>query len=283
LTEDGVKVQSRQIGNSQGIDISHYQGKINFNSIKNAGIQFVIIKVSEGIDIIDIMFQTNYQGAKDVGLPVGFYHFAHLSNNPIQEANLYLNTVNERNPDLWHVLDIENGSLDKNNFSKSYISDWSRKWLTAVQSATRKVPMIYTGASFARTYLESDLAIYPLWVAQYGANSPMSNPVWDTWTMFQYGEKGQVDGITENTVDLNEFNGNIQDYLNSLVEEGDDIAMKLEQWQWDMLYTVMGAAYNVDQLDWDWMQAIKDKTLTASQLAFLNTVLDARIDRKMDI
>ncbi|CAH1230638.1 hypothetical protein PAECIP111891_06706 [Paenibacillus allorhizoplanae] len=68
-----------------------------------------------------------------------------------------------------------------------------------------------------------------------------------------------------------------------VLEEEEDVPMKLEEWQWDMLYQVMGKAYNVDQLDWDWMQKIKDRTLTATELAFLNTVLDARIDRKIEV
>jgi hypothetical protein len=67
------------------------------------------------------------------------------------------------------------------------------------------------------------------------------------------------------------------------VLEEEDVPMKLEEWQWDMLYQVMGKAYNVDQLDWDWMQKIKDRTLTATELVFLNTVLDARIDRKIEV
>jgi hypothetical protein len=61
------------------------------------------------------------------------------------------------------------------------------------------------------------------------------------------------------------------------------MAMKLEQWQWDLLYKVLGTAYNAKQLKWDWMQKIVDKTLTASELAFLNTVLDGRVDRSIKV
>ncbi|MFD0680506.1 MULTISPECIES: glycoside hydrolase family 73 protein [unclassified Paenibacillus] len=71
---------------------------------------------------------------------------------------------------------------------------------------------------------------------------------------------------------------------NAIVEEDEtNMPMKLEQWQWDMLHQVMGKAYNADQLDWNWMQKIVDRTLTASELAFLNTVLDGRIDRKIEV
>lgn len=66
-------------------------------------------------------------------------------------------------------------------------------------------------------------------------------------------------------------------------DEGMEKPMQLEQWQWDMLYKVMGTAYNKDQLVWDWMQKIVDKTLTASELAFLNTVLDGRVDRGIKV
>jgi len=77
----------------------------------------------------------------------------------------------------------------------------------------------------------------------------------------------------------------VDEYIDCLRAEEDDdnMPMKLEQWQWDMLYEVMGKAYNADQLNWDWMQKIVDKTLTAAELAFLNTVLDGRIDRKIEI
>ncbi|GAA4828166.1 hypothetical protein GCM10023310_01120 [Paenibacillus vulneris] len=70
----------------------------------------------------------------------------------------------------------------------------------------------------------------------------------------------------------------------AIKKEGtDNMPMKLEQWQWGMLYEVMGKAYNADQLNWNWMQKIVDKTLTAAELAFLNTVLDGRIDRKIEV
>ncbi|WP_249861523.1 glycoside hydrolase family 73 protein [Paenibacillus konkukensis] len=68
-----------------------------------------------------------------------------------------------------------------------------------------------------------------------------------------------------------------------LQEDEENMPMKLEQWQWDMLYEVLGKAYNADQLSWDWMQKIVDKTMTATELAFLNTVLDGRIDRKIEV
>ncbi|MEW9697930.1 glycoside hydrolase family 73 protein [Paenibacillus sp. SI8] len=72
--------------------------------------------------------------------------------------------------------------------------------------------------------------------------------------------------------------------LNKYDEEDDEnMPMKLEQWQWDMVYEVFGKAYNEDKIAWGWMQKIVDKTMTATELAFVNTVLDGRIDRKLDV
>ncbi len=72
-------------------------------------------------------------------------------------------------------------------------------------------------------------------------------------------------------------------YKFDILEDEDNMPMKLEQWQWDMLYKVLGTAYNANQLNWNWMQKIVDKTLTAAELAFLNTVLDGRIDRNIEV
>jgi hypothetical protein len=106
--------------------------------------------------------------------------------------------------------------------------------------------------------------------------------------IYQYdcGPTGQ--GFEKNGigVDLDESFGN-EGWWNTIVqtieEDVDNMPMKLEDWQWEMLYKVMGDAYNKDQLTWNWEQKIVDRTLTASELAFLNTVLDGRIDRKIEV
>lgn len=105
--------------------------------------------------------------------------------------------------------------------------------------------------------------------------------------VYQYdcGPTGAGRLINGVNVDLDEGYGDEGAWSTAVIheEDSDNMAMKLEQWQWDMLYQVMGKAYNVDQLEWNWMQKIVEKTLTAAELAFLNTVLDGRIDRKIEV
>lgn len=75
-------------------------------------------------------------------------------------------------------------------------------WLDEVERLTGQKAMIYTGASFARSYLGKVLSKWPLWIAHYGATTPMANSTWNEWAVFQYTSEGSVPGITGN-VDVN--------------------------------------------------------------------------------
>jgi lysozyme len=278
-------VQSRSSQNSQGIDISHYQPNVDWEKVKTDGKSFAFIKATENTRTVDDCLIRHYGGAKEVGIKVGFYHFAHVSNDPIKEANHYINAVKDLTVDLWHVLDLEQGSLDGGGYDRAYVSNWARQWLEKVEEATGKLPMIYTGASFARTYFEADLSKYPLWVAHYGAIAPMSNPVWDDWTVFQYSDTGRVNGIAGGNVDLNEFCGNIEDHFKDSEADDMDKILDFEDWAWAELDAYVGDAHNDDFLeDWAWVQKVRDKQLTYGELLKLKVFIDERrrTDRKVD-
>ncbi|TVY09996.1 glycoside hydrolase family 25 protein [Paenibacillus cremeus] len=266
---------SRQATNSQGIDISHHNGQVDFDKVKNAGISFVFMKATESTRTIDDTLSYNYSEAKRVGIPVGFYHFAHVSNDPVQEANHFLSVVNGLEVDLFYVLDLEQGSLDGANYSKSQVSSWARTFLQTVQNSTGKLPIIYTGGSFAAAYFEPDLSMYPLWVAHYGAIRPMENGIWSDWLFFQWAESGSVDGISTN-VDMNEFNGNIQDFLYN----EDDEYMKpvvMDDWSWQELDKFVGDAYNEKIIEsWAWVQKVRDRQINVVEWLQLKTFIDER-------
>jgi GH25 family lysozyme M1 (1,4-beta-N-acetylmuramidase) len=269
--------------NCKGIDVSKWQGEVDWIALKNSGVKFAIIKATEGTRTVDIKLNQNYQGAKDNSIPLGFYHFAHVSNDPVKEAEHYLKSVEGLEVELWHVLDMEHGSLDGVSYTKSQVSDWSRKWLNKVQEVTGKKPMIYTGASFARTYFESDLSNYPLWVAHYGTDTPMSNPVWDRWTIFQYSETGRLDGISGN-VDLNEFDGNINEFLLQLKGDGGKVNFS-KDWQWTLLGQALHGLYEKSVngefehpllTDYTWANQAFKRDMKLDDLAWLAIVLLAK-------
>jgi lysozyme len=246
------------------------------------------MKATEGITLVDANLMRNYEGAKQEGIPLGLYHFAHLSNVPEAEAGHFLHATQSLRADLWHVLDMEHGSLDGMTCTRSQVSEWTKRWLRRVQEATGRLPMIYTGASFAKTYFEADLGAYPLWVAHYGPDTPMSNPVWDRWTIFQYSETGRVNGITGN-VDLNELDGKIDAYLAKTKGREERVEFA-EEWQWRMLSSALHGLYEKSVTgelerplvtDYKWAAQAYNRDMKPEDLAWLAIILLAK-DKGID-
>lgn len=186
----------------QGIDVSSWQGTINFAQVKNAGIDIVYIKSSEGRSYIDPYFERNYQNAKANDLEVGFYHYvtARTTDQAREQANFFARVISGKEPDCKLAMDFESFG----NLSVSQINEISKVFLETLQNATGKEVLIYSNSYSARTIFSSDLAIYPLWVANYGVSEPGGNDKWDTWVGWQYTSTGRVSGISGN-VDRNRF------------------------------------------------------------------------------
>lgn len=282
----------RSPNNSKGIDVSKYQGNIKWSLVANAGISFVFMKATQGTTLVDMKLNEYYQGAKSVNLPVGYYHYCGY-NDPIKEANHFVNTVqgNGLECDLAYVLDIED---NPKGYSRAQISQWARTFLQRVQELTGKAVFVYTGASFAKTNFEPDLGNYPLWIAQYGISQepkvPSSNSVWSNWTVFQYSEKGKISGITDNFVDLNEWNGNVWDWINAQNRVEDHIdtgvdeemnPMQIPDWAWTEIDQIVGDAYNEGIIEqWDWVQKVRDKQMTLTEFTLVKVLIDERRRKK---
>lgn len=199
-------MQSRNANNLKGIDVSHYQGNIDFGKVKADGIDIVYIKATEGITKVDQKVQQNYIDAKAAGLKIGFYHFfrGNTEEKAKQEAQFFTNIIKYSQHDCKCMLDIETTQkLDKDTLSKL-----AKVFIEEVKRLTGEDAVIYTYASFAENNLTDVLAEYPLWVAHYGVNNPGDNPIWDSWIGFQYTSSGAVNGITGN-VDMDEFTTDI--------------------------------------------------------------------------
>lgn len=190
----------------QGIDVSSWQGNINFNLVKQSGIDIVYIKSSEGSTYIDPYFEQNYNNAKANGLKVGFYHYvtARTTYQAEEQANFFARVISGKSADCRLAMDFESfGSL-----SVSEINEISRVFLETLQNSTKKEVVIYSNSYTARTILSSSLTIYPLWVANYDVSEPGSNGKWNTWVGWQYTSMGNVSGIN-GYVDRNQFTENI--------------------------------------------------------------------------
>ncbi|MDP4089554.1 MAG: GH25 family lysozyme [Bacillota bacterium] len=199
-------MQSRSGSNLEGIDVSHYDGTIDYSRVKGSGIQVVYIKATEGTGFSDPYLSQNYENAKANGLKVGFYHYFRPNNdaNARQQAQFFVNNIKGMEYDCRLALDLENAqSLDKDT-----LSNLAKVFLDEVKSLTGSDVVVYTYTYFAKTNITPVLREYPLWIAHYGVSTPGSNPIWDNWIGFQYSDTGSVDGVS-GKVDMDEFTGDI--------------------------------------------------------------------------
>jgi len=214
-----------------GIDVSNWQGYINYNEVKNSGIDIVYIKSSQGENIIDSYFKINYNNAKVNGLKVGFYHFltARSEEEAIRQAEFFCSVISNTNADCKLAMDFEVFG----NLTVSEINNISRVFLEKVKQITGKDVIIYSNAYDARNIFSLELAqSYPLWIAEYGVEVPGKSN-WDYCDGFQYTSSGKVAGI-RGLVDKDKFTNEILlDDASQIKQTGDS-----KNYNHDASYTI---------------------------------------------
>ena len=191
-----------------GIDVSHFQGAIDWAKVKAAGIQFAFIKATDGTGGTDPLLTANMQGAAKAGVPFGLYHFFRPAQSANDQAAHFL-SIDHTLGQLPPVLDLELDPLK--------VSD-AQAWLDYVEDSMSVVPIIYGSPSFLSGHFEdwAGVKTYPLWVAEYTERpKPVTGP-WANWDFWQHSNTGTVDGISV-PVDLNWFNGTLDELKELLV------------------------------------------------------------------
>ena len=188
-----------------GIDVSHYQGQIDWSVVANQEIEFAFVKATEGETLKDSIFQYNWEACRKNGIVRGAYHFFIPSISAHNQSNHFINTVDLQDGDLPPVLDIETD----NNLSKEAIVNRAMSWLITVEYHYNIRPIIYTNQKFYLKYLADSFQDYPIWIARYGGQKPALNKDWIFW---QYGNRGRLAGI-EGFVDFNVFISNKKELL----------------------------------------------------------------------
>lgn len=192
----------------QGIDVSHYQGVVDWQKVADAGMAFAFAKATDGITYTDPEFATNWSGMHAVGLLRGAYHFFEPNDDATSQAQHFLATVQLAAGDLPPVLDVETTGGVANAQIWSGVSTW----LQVVEKETGRQPLIYTAPGFWNGH-QPDLALtkYPLWLADY-ASQPTLPTGWTSWLFWQSSQTGTVAGVT-GSVDLDTFSGTIAQLL----------------------------------------------------------------------
>ena len=186
-----------------GIDISEYQGKINWekvDSVDSEKIGFVFVRSTVGNDRVDYKFKTNWEKANDKKLICGAYHYYRPNENSKLQANNFIKNVHLKKGDLPPVLDIE--KLPKTQSIDS-LKIGIKRWLTIVENHYNVKPIIYTGEKYYDSFLKDDFKGYTFWIANY---NPWVETIKEDWLFWQFTEKAVINGINEK-VDVNIYNG----------------------------------------------------------------------------
>ncbi len=201
-----------------GMDVSHWQGTINWTSVAGTGRVFAITKATDDDNYIDPYLTPNFTGGRAAGVLMGGYHFARptatpsISASALAQARYFIKTLHplmSTARTFWPVLDLEDGYT----LGKSALSLWTRTFCNEVRRLTSSKSIIYMNRNYAQSYMESDLTEHALWIAVPNTtpgDTTFNLGPWQDWAIQQYSWTGRVAGITGD-VDLDAFAGDLAD------------------------------------------------------------------------
>lgn len=197
-----------------GIDVSVYQGDIDFEQVKNSGIEIVYIRAGYGFSVTDPKFEENYTNATKAGLKCGAYYFVTARNTEqaYLQATRFAELISGKTFAARPAMDFEEfGSLGKNGINIVGLA-----FMQKLRELTGIVPILYTDAYNASETWDWNFAQFPLWVADYDAEEPyVTSNIWQSYAGFQYSDRGEIPGIYGN-VDLDRFTSSV--FLNGANE-----------------------------------------------------------------
>jgi lysozyme len=210
----------------QGIDVSKYQGNIDWQAVRDSGVRFAWIKATEGGDVVDSKFEANWEGARAAGIPRGAYHFMFWCRPWQEEVNWFEKNVPVEPDALPPVLDVEatpQSKMCKRTLERDKTLADMRAILQEMERHYGKKPVIYSSVDFYQSILyDGALSEYPIWVrsTKYHPAVRYGNRHWHIW---QYASDGAVPGI-QGAVDRNAFYGSEGDWRRWLRGEDSMVA-----------------------------------------------------------
>lgn len=190
-----------------GIDISHYQGIINWKELGTSEhcINYIFIRATMGADGQDVQFKSNWKNAKENNYLRGAYHYYRPNENSVVQFENFSKMVKLEPGDFPPVLDIEEmGKYGTENLMAGILN-----WLRLAEKHYGVIPIIYTGSNFYQLYLKDRIEVYPLWIAAYSGPHKIIDV---NWKFHQFSHKMRIKGINA-YVDGNSFNGEMEDLL----------------------------------------------------------------------
>lgn len=173
------------------IDVSAYQGRIDWRKVFDSGVRRAMIKLTEGTTYFDNLARENAVSARKAGIKVGFYHYAHPNNSPKLEANWFLSQIHKygKNGDLPPALDLE----ETDGLSWEHLASWKANWFSRVDHVVHSLCIFYSYLDFYNHIKHTLNPHRPLWIADFTASKPIE--INDRWFAWQYTSIGDINGI----------------------------------------------------------------------------------------
>ncbi|MBQ8828416.1 MAG: glycoside hydrolase family 25 protein, partial [Clostridia bacterium] len=192
----------------RGIDVSHYQGEIDWQTLSSQELSFTFIKATEGSSYVDECFAYNFAEAQKCGIAVGAYHFFSFDSPGETQAENFIGHVAPFEGMLPPVIDLEfYGDNVKNPPDRELVSVELEALIDALEAYYRLKPIIYTTEKAYEIYLSGEYDEYDIWIRDVVAKPKLSDG--REWTFWQYTNRETLDGYKgeEKYIDVNVFNG----------------------------------------------------------------------------
>lgn len=191
-----------------GVDVSHYQGEIDWQQFSQSQMQFAFIKATEGSSHIDERFPYNWQEASKTDMRIGAYHFFSFDSPPRTQAELFIQTVGTLAGKLPPVVDVEYyGEKESDPPDVDETVENVKEMLDILEKQYGRKPILYTTYPVYRKYMRGRFEEYPLWIRNvyYTPDLDLDRE----WTFWQYSDSAVMDGYQgkEKFIDRNVFHG----------------------------------------------------------------------------
>lgn len=195
----------------RGVDVSAYQGEIDWPVLAAEDLDFAFVKATEGSEHVDERFAANWEGARSTDLLVGAYHFLSFESPGADQAAHLIDVVPAESGTLPPVVDVEYyGEFADDPPSVAELRGILDPMLDALEAHYGVPPVIYTTQQLRGAYLGDDYDRYPLWIRSVASTPDLPRRDWEFW---QYSDRDTLPGYAgeENHVDMNVFDGTLAD------------------------------------------------------------------------
>lgn len=200
----------------KGVDLSAYQGDVDWKVLSKQGIEFAYIKATEGKDFVDEQFKKNWEASHKTALKVGAYHFLSFDSSGKDQAKNFINNVPVSNKNLPPVVDMElYGAYLTTPMEKEKVKVILDEFLKEIENNYKVKPIIYTNQNVFNLYIGTDYKDYKIWIVDLDNTTPKTLPNGNEYKLWQYSQRNILEGYkgSEKFIDMDIYNGTYNEFI----------------------------------------------------------------------